>query len=98
MRIMLHFQPVDHALRYKVEYTDDDGVTWQESGNSPATASPVAVLEDPPEGVYKVRLTAIGDGTNYLDSGAVVSHDVIVDIPATQLDAPVIDSVDVETL
>lgn len=97
MRIVLSFQTVDHALRYKVEYTDDDGVTWHESGNSPATSSPVTVLENPPEGVYKVRLTAIGDGTNYLDSGAVVSSDVIVDIPAIPLEDPVIDSVEVET-
>lgn len=94
--LVLYFQTVAHATGYKVEYSNDGKNSFQLSANSPAHSSPIVVISDVPEGVYNVKLTALGDGTNYLDSPPVVSSDVIVEHPAVELDSPTIDSVDVE--
>lgn len=94
--LVLYFQTVTHATGYKIEYSDDGKNSFQVSANSPATSSPVIVLSNVSEGVYNVKLTALGDGTNYLDSPPVVSSDIVVDYPAVELESPTIDSVDVE--
>lgn len=84
------------ATGLKVEYSTDAGTTWTPSPQSPAISSPVTVLDTPPEGTYLVKITAIGDGTNFSDSEAVTSEPVEVTEPPEPLDSPVITDVVVE--
>lgn len=96
-KLVINFPVNPKAQGYKVEYSEDGGITFEVSENSPATASPVTVVEPVLEGEsYIVKLTALGDGNNTLDSAPVTSDPVTVDLPAEQLETPTIDSVVVE--
>lgn len=90
--LTLAFTPDPNATNYVVEYTSDGGSNWTPSTASPVTTSPVTVLDSPAPGTYQARLTAKGDGQNYLDSDPVLSSEVVVDAPAEKLPDPTIES------
>ncbi|MBR0225089.1 MAG: fibronectin type III domain-containing protein, partial [Thermoguttaceae bacterium] len=86
--ITLAWNAVANASRYVVEYKGENDSTF--TPTQPTTATTVMIQNLAAETTYKLRVRAIGDGTNYSDSpySAVKAVKTKAAVATTPLDAP----------
>ena len=76
--IPLTWDAVPNATGYEIESSPDGGTTWTPDATNPTDPAGSAT-ELTPETEYQLRVTALGDGTNYTDSepSAIVTASTI---------------------